>query len=296
MSFKYKVLTKYYNLKNYLEVNIVLRQSTSEQTNLLSKSQNRATAILNIWKRDHLHEQIESLLNQTQIPYEIWILQCRSYIDIRTVLRKYPFVHFIHSTKDLKYFGRFSLAHHVESEYVFIIDDDVIPGVNWLENCQRICKEKNAIVASAGRIIPDNNLYPERLSNVSSSFVADVNPLFMRNHSERDTVVDFGCNSWFFKTEWLNEFWKIAPYAMDTGEDIHLSASCKIASNIPTIVPAQIDEHSTGNLKKHYGQDALASWKTNNFLDKRAGIIKHLTTQHGWKPILWTEKSIPQET
>lgn len=81
--------------------------------------------------------------------------------------------------------------------------------------------------------------------------------------------------------------WKIYPYTFDTGEDIHLSASCRINSGINTVVPTQLNITNTGNLKRHYGQDHFASWKAPSFLDKRYDILKYFIYKHEWKPIEW---------
>lgn len=252
----------------------------------LSKSE--ITVVLNIWKRDHIKEQLSALFNQTLKPAEIWVVQCGNYVQMDDIKKQYPFIQFMTSSVNLKYFGRFSLAQYTKSRYVYILDDDVIPSSNWLEQCKTLSEQKNVIIASAGRIIPKNDFYPEELHNVPDYFVGDVNRNVPYNYCASETKVDFGCNSWFLKSEWLKDFWRLPPYSFETGEDIHLSAACKIISNVSTIVPAQINEGSNGNLKKWYGHDELASWKKSDFLPQRADILKNMIENYEWKPILWS--------
>ncbi|MCF0054161.1 vitamin K epoxide reductase family protein [Dyadobacter sp. CY356] len=245
------------------------------------------TVIMNIWKRDHVKEQLLALFNQTLKPSEIWIIQCGDYVQLDEIKRQYPFIKILSSTINLKYFGRFSFAQYVKSKYIYILDDDVIPSMNWLHKCKNLCEEKNAIISSAGRIVPRNDFYPEKLSNVPSYFIGDVSHNVPYNYCELETQVDFGCNSWFFKSRYLKDFWQLPPYSLETGEDIHFSAVCKIISGISTIVPAQIDEVLNGNLKRWYGHDNIASWKQSDFLPQRADILRNMIEENGWKPLLW---------
>ncbi|GAA4461414.1 hypothetical protein GCM10023189_36890 [Nibrella saemangeumensis] len=242
------------------------------------------TIILTVWKRCHLEEQIEAILNQTEQPYQIWVYQCGNHVDINKVKRKFPNIHFISASINLKYFGRFSLALHVKSEYVWILDDDVIPSRNWLEESRRMCKDQNSIISGAGRIITyQRKACGPEITDLRRFLVGDGNDEKLFNFNQTDTETDFGCNSWLFKTEWIYLFWKIKPYTLENAEDIHLSATCKILNNISTVVPAQSEFKMCGNLKKYYGHDEVASWKKMNFQKERIEVINYLIKEHGWK-------------
>jgi hypothetical protein len=257
---------------------------------LLNPDPNGVTVILTVWKRNHLAEQLEALYNQTELPYQIWVFQNDTHIDIKKVLRNFPAVEIIGSTFNLKYFARFALGQFVKSRYTWIFDDDVIPSANWLKKSRKKCEQENAIIASAGRIIPEGDYMPERMQNVGHYFFGDVNANVPYNFCAEDTVVDFGNNSWFFKAEWIKAMWQIPLLTLETGEDIHFSAACKLKLGVSTIVPEQIDEQTCGNLKKMYGYDAFASWTKPGFLESRAKIIRYLIEQHGWNPIRWNEQ------
>lgn len=234
------------------------------------------TVILTIWKRNHIEEQIDTLLAQTNPPAEIWIYHCCNYLRPRLKLSKqYSRIKYQLNTSDLGYFGRFTLGLHCKTPFLFIMDDDVIPTSNWIENCKNLCSEHNSIISSAGRIIPKNNYFPELISNESyfhEFYFGDGKNSIEKNFCLKNTFTDFGCNSWFLKTNWLNYFWSIRPYSFDTGEDIHLSATCSIGGGIKTLCPYQDGVESCGNLKKLWAGLCSFLEKTRLFREKKRNL------------------------
>jgi hypothetical protein len=251
---------------------------------------NEVTAILTVWKRDHLEEQITALLGQSIPPKSIIAYQCCDHLDISGVLKKFPSVYHIKSTLDLGYFGRFSIALHSSTEYTYILDDDVIPGNLWIEKCIQASVAYNAIISSSGRILPNGVTTDKPLdpSFVNRFFVGDGTPGSM-NVCTCDAFVDFGCNSWFVRSRWVRTFWAIDPFTLKCGEDIHLSAVCSILKGINTIVLRQDDEAGSGNRKRNYGFDDQASWRKNGFFDMRSRIIAYLIDEIGWCPLNWVK-------
>ncbi len=249
------------------------------------------TVILTIWKRDHVEEQIEILLAQTNPPVEIWIYHCCDYLKPNFKLTKhYSKVKYQFNSSDLGYFGRFSLGLHCKTPFLLIMDDDIIPTSNWIENSIKVCSKNNSIISSAGRIIPKDDYVPEIIKDenyLQKFFIGDGDNSINQNFCSKNTLIDFGCNSWFLKPDWLSYFWAIKPYSFETGEDIHLSATCSIGGGIKTLCPFQDGKENCGNLKKNYGFDQLASWKRPGFLDKRREILQYLIDTCGWKPLKW---------
>ncbi|MCF2491512.1 glycosyltransferase [Dyadobacter sp. CY347] len=262
--------------------------------NQLLDENSDTTVILTVWKRGHLAEQLNALSNQMQKPCQVWVYHCADHINIKGILKLYPEVSLIHSAVNLKYFGRFSLAQYVTSKFVWVLDDDVIPSVNWLDMSKKMCVEQNAIIASAGRIIPNGDYFPEQPTNTSRFFYGDVSPRYSWNFCPENTIVDFGCNSWFFQKHWVQHLWQIPPFTLDTAEDMHLSAVLNLKMGIKTIVPKQTDIESTGNLKIMYGRDRDASWIKYDFLKKREQVLRYLIDDHGWQPQLWLKNTEPE--
>lgn len=244
-----------------------------------------------MWKRDHIAEQLKALQLQTHKPDAIWIYHCCDFIKSKLkLIKKYGNVEYQYNSNNLGYFGRFSLGLLAKTPYLYIIDDDVIPSHNWIANCIDLCSSNNAIISSSGRIIPANDYRPEVIKDdnyLSKYFVGDNDNESITNTCATDTLIDFGCNSWFFQTQWLNFFWSIKPYIFDTGEDIHLSASCLLKGGIVTISPQQEESGICGNLKKYYGFDNLASWRDKEFITKRENLLKYMIDGCGWKPLKW---------
>ncbi len=249
------------------------------------------TVILTVWKRNNLDEQITALLNQTLLPANIWILHYSNHVSVSERLKNYSFVDYFYAAINLKYFGRHTLAQHSSTEYTWILDDDIIPSRTWIETCIKTCELKTAIVCSNGRIIPPNDFSPELPKDsgyMDKYFVGDSKSMNSINLCEKETLVDYGCSSFFFRTIWRKYFWSIWPYTFQTGEDMHLSASCKIRDNISTIIPQQKSLEDSGNLKPVYSVDEYASWKKPGFVEQRARVLKYLIEENSWTPILWS--------
>lgn len=251
------------------------------------------TVIITVWKRDYLEEQLQSLVNQSHRPEAIWIIQNENHITIQPVIDKFrrvfPDIFVIHSDFNFKFFGRFSLCSHAASEYILVIDDDVIPSCGWLSVCTQKCGEYDSIISCTGRLIPPGSFRPEEWKEdemkkycIGDNFNEDDS-----NYVPQDTWVDYGCNSYFFRTAWIRHFWEAWPYTFLSGEDIHLSASLMTLRSIPTLVPQQISGDTSGNLKKYYSQDDLSSWRKPGFIDIRESIFEHFIKERNWKPILW---------
>lgn len=249
------------------------------------------TVILTVWKRNHLEEQVQALMAQSVPVKNVWIYQCGDHIQVADCLEKHPFLERVHSTINLKYFGRFSLAQHATSTYTWILDDDVIPSARWVETCINTSEKHNAIISDVGRVIIPIPTYFSGEAPGAVAFKqeyigdrsASAHPRM--NHWGEDTVVDFGCHGWFLRTEWLKHFWKIWPSTFENGEDIHLSAACKIFAGVATVVPRQTPPEICGNLRNDYGSDENASWTKAGFYEQRIGVVKHLIQEHGWEPL-----------
>ncbi len=256
--------------------------------------------IITIWKRNHLLEQLDSILNQSVKPEEILIIQNENYVQIDDIILKFslefPRINLVKSNHNLKYFFRFSIASLIETDYIFLIDDDIIPGKKWLEICLNKSKKYNAIISCSGRVLPNNDYRLEDWERIPESertslFVGDYNndESCNINFCKKDTIVDYGCNSYFIKSEWMQYFWAIWPITFLSGEDIHLSVSAKLGNDILTLVPKQIEPENCGNLKKKYGTDNFASWKRSDFVPIREKVFKNFIDKRGWKPILWNK-------
>jgi hypothetical protein len=254
------------------------------------------TVIITVWKRNYLQEQLEALLDQTTLPGQIWILQNENHFDVRPLIKGYlerfPSIFVMQSEVNLKCFWRYSMTWHVKDEFVWVLDDDVIPGRKWLEVCCEKCRSLNAVIGCSGRIVPKDDYMPERARSgeILKYFIGDGDESREINYCPEDTVVDYACNSYFFRTEWIKEFWTFLPFSFIHGDDMHLSVSLKLRRNVGTVIPAQLNAESTGNLKKRYGSDQYSSWLKAPFYPVREGVLQNMISTCGWKPILWSQE------
>jgi hypothetical protein len=157
--------------------------------------------------------------------------------------------------------GRFALALNAKTPFVCIIDDDTIPGTNWLQNCIDTYQQHPGVIATRG-IIANSGKEQEYPGPNSYTGYGWGNP------NEETVQVDMGCHCWFFHKDLLRAFWAEAPQElpMNYGEDMHLSYVAQKHFNLGTYVPP----HPVDNLSlwgsqpttgKKYGEDSVAiSW------------------------------------
>ncbi len=213
------------------------------------------TIILTAYKRDYFNEQIDAILNQTIPVKSIYIWQNGNYIDIDKYRDLYN-VKLIKSDENLKFHGRFAFAHIIQTKYVAIFDDDIIPGKNWLDNCLKLSQQHNCIVGANGRTL---NRETQKWSAYDVIIPDNIK-------------VDFVGHCWFFKKEWLKHMWQNEPMTYDNGEDMQFCMSAKIFGNIDTYVAKQVNIDDLADTRKNkYASDEHASYKLrghNNIRDQ----------------------------
>jgi hypothetical protein len=253
-------------------------------------------AIISLWKRNYLEEQLESLLAQSLPPKEIVLVQNEaSMLDVGPIVRKFSGckaeITCVKADVNYKYFFRFAIGSLVQTEYLFFVDDDIIPGKHWLGLCVEKSCQYNAIISPTGRIIPKDSFRPEKMFiyRRPERYVAGDATDEEENSSVKDRLVDYGCNSYFIRSEWIKHFWSIWPQTLSSGEDIHLSASFMLGDAIPTVVPQQTTLETSGNLRRHYGGDEHAAWRRKDFIPTREMIFRYLILEKNWRPILWRQ-------
>lgn len=234
------------------------------------------TAILTVWKRPTLARQLAALRAQTRPPAEVWIYHCGTHTDPEPVVRSIDWarVNYVRSEHDLGFFGRFALATMVGTPLATVIDDDMMPGPGWIEHATAKHRHYGAVVSAQGCILPRrstdprNGMYPASLGRVA-----------------QDIMVDFGCCSWFFRSEWARLLWTVPPIHLRNAEDMHFAAALALRG-IRTMVPQQEPPHTTANLAPDIGHDEHAA-----YLDReRYAIERNVTLNHlralGWKLLL----------
>ena len=227
------------------------------------------SVILTAYKRDYFIQQINAIKNQTIKPKNIYIWQNGHHINID----KYRNlgIKLIKSDENFKFHGRFAFALLMQTEYVAIFDDDIIPGKKWLENAINLSKQKNCIVGQNGRIYQ-----PSR-----KRFIG-VGPKNNQDYIDKPCKVHLVGHCWVFKREWLKYMWRQTPFSYDNGEDIHFCFSAKLFGNIDSYVAGQIGDTKGDSTNNKYAADQHASWKLGGHQKTRFMICDNFL-KIGWK-------------
>ena len=229
------------------------------------------SVILTAYKRDYFQQQINAIKNQTIKPKNIYIWQNNNHINIDKY-RKLG-VKLIKSDENFKFHGRFAFGLLMQTEYVAIFDDDIIPGKKWLENCIKLSKEKNCIVGQNGRIYQPS---PKK------RFIG-VGPKKDQDYGNTPHKVHLVGHCWVFKKEWLKYMWRQLPFSYENGEDIHFCFCAKLFGNIDSYVAGQSNNDNKGDITNNqYAADKHASWKLGGHQKTRFMICDKFMSI-GWK-------------
>jgi hypothetical protein len=168
------------------------------------------TAVLNLFKRGRkLEEQIYAIRSQTYPVSELLMWENgedsspEADVDIR-----------IRSEKNLGVWARFSAALNAKSDFVWMIDDDSIPGSRFLESALETFSATPGVIGSRGLKFRTSKSY---------TLYDEYGPL---NPNPDPVKVDIVGHNWIFPREWLGVFWREYSAKFDhslAGEDIHLS-------------------------------------------------------------------------
>lgn len=189
--------------------------------------------ILNHFQRKTLCAQLDSLLHQTIPFHRIWVLAFGSPNEnsLRSIVETYndSRISFVSSSYDYKYYGRFQLAlQSEESDFVYVLDDDMIPGRKLLQILGHVAgtkKYRNAVLGSIGRILPFRQKdftfpsYRKYGSKEAGLYLPDPAYGIIVDKIVR---VDFLSSSWFLPTDLLKTLFTESPITFATGEDLHL--------------------------------------------------------------------------
>lgn len=170
--------------------------------------------------------QMEAVLSQSLQVNKILVLENG---ENEVSIEENHLVTKIRSDENLGVWARFSLALMAETEYIWILDDDFLPGSKWLENVmQTELQTGDALFGSRGLLFKSKHNYLE------------YQEVGTHNPNKNATEVDIVGHNWFFKRRFLADFWGRYYEAFPSrlaGEDIHISYSLQRDKSIKTIVP-----------------------------------------------------------
>ncbi|GLJ53245.1 hypothetical protein SUGI_1134780 [Cryptomeria japonica] len=219
--------------------------------------------ILNHFQRKTLCAQLDSLLHQTIPFHRIWVLAFGSPNEnsLKSIVETYndSRISFVSSSYDYKYYGRFQLAlQSEESDFVYVLDDDMIPGRKMLQILGHVAgtkKYRNAVLGSIGRILPFRQKdftfpsYRKYGSKEAGLYLPDPAYGIIVDKIVR---VDFLSSSWFLPTDLLKTLFTESPITFATGEDLHLSYQLQKYRNAGSFVlPTNPEDKETWGDSEH---------------------------------------------
>lgn len=122
-----------------------------------SSAASEITVVLNVFNRlENFRNQLDGIVAASVPIHEIWVCafaspftsQFAAVIDQfnsehfgapgSDALTPYPPVKLISSDINLKYYGRFQMGMQARTKYVVFVDDDIVPGRRFLEQCLHV--------------------------------------------------------------------------------------------------------------------------------------------------------------
>lgn len=234
------------------------------------------SVVLNVFRRSkNFHSQLNAIQSQTVDIREIlvWENGEESASDSAVTFHA-------RCSSNLGVWARFAFALNASSDFVWVIDDDSIPGPRWLENALHTHQQTGGLVGSRGLRFRTRNSY---------TLYDEFGP---NNPSSQITEVDIVGHNWLFPREWLGAFWSLYSERFPgnlAGEDIHLSYSVQKVLGVGTFVPP----HPAHDLSlwgeqaasdSDFGQDEAAISKNPKSMIKFEQAYAHYIGQ-GYQPL-----------
>ena len=249
---------------------------TAPQLAAIDNDNNDITAILTVYKRPgYVEQQIAALRTQTRPPTQIWLWCNESGSPIPDFSNIADRV--IVSNFNWKFFGRFALANLVQTKYIALFDDDILPQPQWFENClQTIVSGHDGILGGSGVLLPSEGGYSAK-EKVG----------WNGKHSTTVETVDLVGHAWFSDKRHLRHMWREEPFSWDNGEDIHLSCMALKYDGIKTYVPPHPEDAPAlwscdPQFGKIAGGGAAATYKRSDHQPIRDAAVRHYCS-NGWK-------------
>jgi hypothetical protein len=143
--------------------------------------------------------------------------------------------HYVLSTYDFRYWGRFQVALQAPTEYVYIVDDDIIPQAGYLAHCISHVDALNGAVGTFGWRFPDKRIAHYRDGQWIESVAPERSPT-------TPLRVDVLCCHHFLRTAWLRYLWCDEPLSFRTGEDLYLGRNLYKYGGIHSyVIPTSVD-------------------------------------------------------
>ncbi len=256
----------------------VVFNKTAEVIPAPTKDNQDITVILTVYRRPgYVAQQIEALRAQTYPPAQIWLWCNESGAPIPDFSDIADRV--IVSNFNWKFFGRFALANLVQTKYIALFDDDILPQPKWFENCLKTIETgHDGILGGSGVLLP-----------VSGGYSAKEKVGWNGKHSNTVETVDLVGHAWFSDKRHFSYMWREEPFSWDNGEDIHFSCMALKHGGVKTYVPPHpADDMTLWSCDPQFGKiaggGAAATYKSADHKNIRDDAVRYYC-QNGWQVV-----------
>ena len=226
------------------------KEITQSDIDLITKKFNSTIGVvLQVYKRNTLEFQLDSILSQTLVPKTVIVLQNGFHVNVSQIIlnfrQRHPHIELQHiaSSKNLRFHGRFHVAYMMKEDWVSIWDDDVQPKSMWLQYSIEYSENNgNALVGANGR-----------------TFVKiDEEKYKVKERWDRVGENDFVGHIWTLPRAFLKYFLESKLITEHTGEDIQLSFALQ-KYGIKSMSPSMNGEQSAYDMPSFFKDEHAAS-------------------------------------
>jgi hypothetical protein len=242
------------------------------------------SVVLNVFRRSkHFPAQLKAIQEQSVRPREILVWE-NGEEGVPEDLRE--FVTVARASRNFGVWARFAYALNATSEFICVMDDDTIPGKDWLKNCLTTFAQTPGLLGTRGLTFESAKNYS--INRESGVYGAN----------EQTAQVDIVGHSWFFRRAWLAAYW--AEYSNRfndplAGEDIHFSYAIQKHHSLPTLVPPHRISHpdewgSDPRIAREIGEENVAISKGAKAMQVFENALQHYR-KLGFKTMIEKEGS-----
>jgi hypothetical protein len=231
------------------------------------------TVIISGWRRpQYISDIIHAFQIQDRIPKEIWVSVFASpkfdeYNAILMEVKKTIPIHIIVGDPQLSYWARFQLALQVKTKYVVIVDDDCVPGKQFLSSVLYMMHTQyHGLYGIKG------NRYVDSKFHISGQKSGD----YLQE-------VDVVGGMWIAKSSWIKYMFYEEPISWLTSEDSQLSYALRKYLNLPSFIyPSDFEKQETKPVNTQYTHISF-SGDTTDYINDGRKEMRGIVVNKLWK-------------
>ena len=209
----------------------------------------QVSLVLSQFKRQYYMEQIEGILSSSEELGEIVVYQNGLHVNYKPLFDRYKNIKHIWAINwDSPFFLRHLIPLLFTSYYHIVFDDDIIPSKYTIKHLLDVIDVYNAPTGVGARIVSKMH-YPDSSFDLVN---AD------KNDDSTPIPVDYVIQVYAKTYVQAKVYWRYRPYTHRNGDDIHGSITWFMECHQR---PYRASFKNEGKYK-HYGKDAVASYKT----------------------------------